>query len=872
MDLDLPDSTKEQTLKFLSQICDKFPIIVITSQENHKLTLKSVSYGAQDFLIKDHLDQEILGKSICYAIERFKIKRNLNKTNLFKQKIIEIFNDPKQRFKLSFDVHITLKNIQRTIGAQKVEILKHFKHLKKNLILESSARGEKGKIRDCHKNLCNFQSLNQLESSFNIQEKNKKSFAIKLYQDELDNSMVFITLHDIKFLRSKKEINSIMTMIADHILSKLLNHNFNSNVALTKDISEFLSHSFSLKRGFDFITFILNTSFDFDDIYLCQADKKQNYKVLFKSNTHTTDIKIEELDRATQHLIRNAFEGKKNISVFYQRKKGQFSTVATIKLNPKNNSQLVFIIKANKLISSPIVFNEFLETTANLFEDFFYRIDYEQQLKQTNKNKEQFIATMSHELRNPLSVIKTGIEILELETSNKRLSKFNELLSVMKNQSKMLERLVEDLFDISRIKTSKLTVSKEPVQLLDILNQAIITYQDQIKKKHLKLTININEDHIVLGDQIRLIQVFGNLLSNSIKHLPEKGEIEIKVISQDKEFTSIAFSDNGPGIEKDIVHHIFKPFLQDSRAQGGLGLGLYLVHQIIELHGGTITLLFNKPGANFLIRIPTCHSKYMPHEKHDSLLNENNNLNIDTKILIIDDNIDLNHFLNKYLTKHKYKVFSEYNGKEGLKNFKQNQPEIIILDINMPEMNGFEVAKKIKEINPSTSIIAFTGVNTAANKRQAKEAGFSYFLPKDTEISKLLSYLQKITKNKRKKKNIVWIDDNEDFLTIAQKALGNTYSVTCYSQTEKLIQNLRSLERIDLILLDYLLYYQTGDEIASIILDDPVLGQRLTNKNVLLVTGYRKDSPQISQAKKNFRVINKPNSTKELREIISNYV
>jgi CheY-like chemotaxis protein len=315
-----------------------------------------------------------------------------------------------------------------------------------------------------------------------------------------------------------------------------------------------------------------------------------------------------------------------------------------------------------------------------------------------------------------------------------------ELLSIISRQTDQMVRLVDDLLDVSRISLGK--ISLQPVELAidDVIQAAIESCNSLIKNRGHQLTVSIHKKGLhVHGDKVRLVQIISNLLNNAAKFTPQGGLIFLDV-DQEDDVVSIKVTDNGIGLSKQHLETIFDLFVQHGRvedkAQEGLGIGLSLVKKLTELHDGEITV--ESPGvglgSTFIIKLKIIDAV----ESVIKSIPDANQVQV-SKILVIDDNIDAATTLVELLSIFGHEVQSAYTGKDGLEIAKSFNPQIVFLDIGLPDMFGYEVAELIRkdEQNKNCYLIALTGYGTDNDKQLAMDAGFDYHLTKPLNLGKI---------------------------------------------------------------------------------------------------------------------------------------
>lgn len=363
----------------------------------------------------------------------------------------------------------------------------------------------------------------------------------------------------------------------------------------------------------------------------------------------------------------------------------------------------------------------------------------EREVNEINRKKDIFLATLAHELRNPLAPIRNSLQILE--TIDTLSPKYKQFLNIISRQTDQMVRLVDDLLDVSRISLGKILLQFNELPVEEVIRAAIESSNNLIQARdhQVKVVIDI-KDLYVYGDKVRLVQIISNLLNNAAKFTPRNGLISLSV-SQENDFAVIKITDNGIGLSKEHLETIFDLFVQHGRvedaAQEGLGIGLSLVKNLTELHGGEI--IVESPGLG-LGSTFTVKFKLIDVPKTERLTTKPvvNGLEV-SKVLVIDDNIDAANTLADLIGMYGHEVQTAYTAKVGIEIAKFFQPQIIFLDIGLPDMLGYEVANVLRNDghNKDCFLIALTGYGTENDKQQAIDAGFDIHLTKPLTLDKI---------------------------------------------------------------------------------------------------------------------------------------
>jgi PAS domain S-box-containing protein len=354
-------------------------------------------------------------------------------------------------------------------------------------------------------------------------------------------------------------------------------------------------------------------------------------------------------------------------------------------------------------------------------------------LADTTQRMHEFIAMLAHELRNPLAPIRNAVALMGRKGLNDPT--LESMRQTIDRQSMLLTRLLDELLDVNRIARGQFSIERELVDVRDVLTRAIETSRSLIDSRKHSLEVSVPDQPArVLGDALRLTQTFVNLLNNAAKYTPEGGSIRLSAAVRGAEI-EIRVRDNGAGIERDMLEKVFDLFVQvDSTMQhalGGLGVGLALVRRVVELHGGNVMARSEGKmyGAEFIVRLPLSIEQIQVISAPESPPPGSVRT---LRVLIVDDNRDAADSLNLLLASMGQNVYVAYDGQSAISAAKAFRPEIVLLDIGMPQMSGYEVARALRA-DPSaakSALVAVTGWGQEADKECAKEAGFTYHFVK----------------------------------------------------------------------------------------------------------------------------------------------
>jgi PAS domain S-box-containing protein len=377
-------------------------------------------------------------------------------------------------------------------------------------------------------------------------------------------------------------------------------------------------------------------------------------------------------------------------------------------------------------------------------------------LSQANRRQSEFLATLAHELRNPLSPIRTGLDLMRMTGDNPAAA--TRVREMMERQVEHLVHLVDDLLDLARISTGKIELRKARVLLKNIVLNAVETTLPEMQAKKQDFSLHVPDEPIWLdADANRMAQVIGNILTNSRKYTPDKGKISLSVRQEDGEAV-IAVTDSGIGIPEDSLPDIFDMFTQVGHgidlSQGGLGIGLSLVKRLTERHGGTVSAFSAGPGkgATFTVRIPVAQSGPENADVAPADAGAGPAAQRSMRILIADDNQDAAELLKVMLEIQGHMVEIAGDGMAALELANSFRPDLALVDIGMPVMNGYELARKLRSLPQFRSmyLIAVTGWGAEEDRARARDAGFDHHLTKPVDfqtLDRLLAAMQKESRN-----------------------------------------------------------------------------------------------------------------------------
>jgi signal transduction histidine kinase len=371
-----------------------------------------------------------------------------------------------------------------------------------------------------------------------------------------------------------------------------------------------------------------------------------------------------------------------------------------------------------------------------------------EELRQANRLKDEFLAMLGHELRNPLAAIMNAVQVMHLSSGD--AARISRSVALMDRQTRNLRRIVDDLLDVARVTRGKIELRREPADVVQIVSHAIDVVRPHLRAgEEIALKAEGTSALSIDADRTRLEQAIVNLLLNAIKFTDQDRRIQV-FVEQTGQSVVITVADNGIGIAPEMLARIFDLFAQADRSldrsQGGLGIGLFICKRLVELHGGTITASSDGPGrgASFRIELPLL---YRPALEAPPIVEFKNAATAaepasTQRVLIVDDNADAAITLAWLLSQHGYKVEVAYDGEGGLKAANDFKPDILLLDIGLPGIDGYELATRLRSEGFATArMIAVSGYAHESDMERSRAAGFNEHLAKPVDIDLLVKLL-----------------------------------------------------------------------------------------------------------------------------------
>jgi signal transduction histidine kinase/CheY-like chemotaxis protein len=383
--------------------------------------------------------------------------------------------------------------------------------------------------------------------------------------------------------------------------------------------------------------------------------------------------------------------------------------------------------------------------------DVTVRKQVEDELRAANRQKDQFLAMLAHELRNPLAPITTAAQLLKMGTLDARAVR--NASEIIARQAEHMTDLVNDLLDVSRVTRGLVTLEKEELDVNAVVAAALEQVRPLIESKRHSLTMQLSGEPVhVLGDRTRLVQVLSNILNNAAKYTPPGGQIVLRVTAMDDRVV-VTVTDNGIGIEPDVLPYIFELFTQaertPDRSQGGLGIGLALVKSLVALHGGSVDARSEAPGrgSEFEICLPRMNTAEVapmaasgetPAARAQPL-----------RVVVVDDNQDAAQMLATLLEVQGHAVSVEYDGRGALLRARLERPHVMLLDIGLPDTDGYALARQLRAIPElrGVTLVALTGYGQDQDRRMAQEAGFDHHLVKPADLAQVSTILASVQRS-----------------------------------------------------------------------------------------------------------------------------
>jgi signal transduction histidine kinase/CheY-like chemotaxis protein len=374
--------------------------------------------------------------------------------------------------------------------------------------------------------------------------------------------------------------------------------------------------------------------------------------------------------------------------------------------------------------------------------DVTLRTQVEHELRAANRQKDQFLAMLAHELRNPLAPITTAAQLLKQGRLDARATRHAS--EIIARQAEHMTELVNDLLDVSRVTRGLVTLEREELEIDAVVSSAVEQVRPLIEARCHALALDLSGEPVhVMGDRTRLVQVVSNVLNNAAKYTPPGGSIDLRVAVHGAQ-VEVAVRDSGVGIEPDVLPYIFDLFTQaertPDRSQGGLGIGLALVKSLAALHGGGVEARSAGlgQGSEFIVRLPRLEQP-RGEPAIEPAAAAGADVQAPLRVLVVDDNIDAALMLATLLGMQGHSVCVEHDGRNALQRARLQHPQVLLLDIGLPDMDGYELARAMRKL-PETAgavLVALTGYGQGQDRADAARAGFNHHLVKPASMEQV---------------------------------------------------------------------------------------------------------------------------------------
>ncbi|MCL5801380.1 MAG: ATP-binding protein, partial [Gammaproteobacteria bacterium] len=365
------------------------------------------------------------------------------------------------------------------------------------------------------------------------------------------------------------------------------------------------------------------------------------------------------------------------------------------------------------------------------------------------RQEDEFLAMLAHELRNPLAPISNAVQLLKMQETGNHPDFLPRAVAIIDRQVEQIARLVDDLLDVARITRGRIDLKKELAGLTDIMKQAVETVTPVMQMNEHTFRVSFPRKDIILNaDATRMIQVISNLLNNAAKFTPKGGEIMLSA-AREGDIAAISVTDNGVGISPDMLPHVFELFTQEDRSldrrQGGLGLGLSLVKRLVEMHSGTVEAesAGTGRGSRFTVRLPIAAESAEVSDLGSSGVLTSTSAARKLRILVVDDNVESAEAMAMLLRTLGHEVTAAHSGQQALNAAQQNMPEVVFLDIGLPVMDGYEVARRLRAAygRERLMLVALTGYAQNPDDTRVQQAQFDHYVLKPLSFEHLQSLL-----------------------------------------------------------------------------------------------------------------------------------
>jgi signal transduction histidine kinase len=488
-----------------------------------------------------------------------------------------------------------------------------------------------------------------------------------------------------------------------------------------------------------------------------QHPRFEKTPIIFVTAVHVTNIdqlkgyELGAVDYCYVPIVPEVLRGKVQVLVELYRKRRELEranealALANTTLQAEKTRELEAL---NRVLADANA--ELAKANEALQREIAERKRFEQELQEADRRKDEFLAMLSHELRNPLAAISNVAHVMKASPAIDPQLRWAR--DVLGRQTGHLTRLIDDLLDVSRITRGKVTLRHEPLELRSVVAAAVETTRTLISQRGHTLHVDVPEETIpVIGDRVRLTQVVDNVLTNAAKYTKEGGKISVSLACDTAANGApgdavIRIRDTGVGIAPELLPDLFQLFRRadDSiaRSEGGLGIGLALARGLVEMHGGRIEAFSEGPGkgSEFTIRLPRSTAEIAPEPpRQPSPVEHARRDGKQLRVLVVDDSVDSAESMAIILEMSGHDVRKAHNGPDALRAASDYRPDVVLMDIGMPGMSGHEVAQKMRETSATRDVvlIAMTGYGRQVDREQSRAAGFDHHLVKPLDFEKL---------------------------------------------------------------------------------------------------------------------------------------
>jgi PAS domain S-box-containing protein len=737
LDLSLPDAHGLEALHRLCVLAPQLPLLVLTGLDDESLAVTAVQEGAQDYLSKSQLEGPLLSRAVRYAIER---KRTEVALRAIEERYRAVATGTQVTIcEISTDarlVYVT-PNVELVLGYEAAELLG--RSLEELVHPEDVA-----------------EVLGEMDRAVRMRSSGRVQYRFRHRRDGWrwleSSSTAYVTAtgevrgiavsRDVTEQRRAEDAKSFLADASGVLAASLDDPAVLEKVAqlAVPRIADWCMVHLVQEDGAAIPAALAHV-----DAQSASAARELMMDLRADLDTDTGPGHVLRTGRSELH--RETDEGR---SETVPASSGRGSRLAAAPLRSSLSVPLLMrgrtlgsitlgsLDAGRRLGPSDLALAEELAHRVALTLDntHFYR-----EVVESDRRKDEFLAMLSHELRNPLAPILNALHMLR-DADRPELKAW--AIEVVDRQARHLARLVDDLLDVSRITRGRVELHRRPLKLADVVERAVEACRPFIDERDHELVVELPDEPIWLdADPVRLEQVLVNLLNNAAKYTDEPGRIELWAGVRGAE-VELRVRDTGVGIPAEVLPRVFDLFVQAARtldrSQGGLGIGLTLVRRLVELHGGSVRAKGreDRRGTELIVRLPVLARSAAPAKPHAAETPASRGAQ-GLRILVVDDNIDSAVGMGEVLRLWGHDVSVTYDGPAALRAFQSERPDVVLLDIGLPGMDGFEVAEKIRQHvgGAALLIVALTGYGQEKDQQRARDAGFDAHFTKPVDLAKL---------------------------------------------------------------------------------------------------------------------------------------